>query len=250
MQCKEVGNVLIWSRLLAATLLLSVPVALNAQDTRMERVRQAFPAETVVEIEGILANAQTTGVPIDPLIDKALEGAAKGVPGSRVVVALSAYSTRLQETRTLVGSQRGVSSVVAGADALRRGVPSQLVGTLAREHQGDIAVPLVVMGDLVAAGVEADQAYGIVEESLKQGHDFEQMLAIPGAVENLMRQGHSAMEAAGMVGSAIGSGRFGAMGPQGRAISRPPQGAPVPPGSGPPDSQQKSGEKGKGKGEG
>ncbi len=236
-----------WSSLLAVTLLLS-GTEVYAQDSHMQQVRQAFPAETVAEIEGILATAQAAGVPTDPLINKALEGAAKGVPGDRVVVALSAYYERLQETRTLIGSERGVPSLVAGADALRRGVPNRLVGDLARGHSGDLAVPLVVLGDLIVAGVAADQAYAIVENALEEGHAFEEMLAIPGAVEHLMRQGHSATEAAGMVGSAIGSGQFGAMGQQGRAMSRPPQGAPVPPGSGPPDSRDKGGEKGKGKG--
>jgi len=133
--------------------------------------------------------------------------------------------------------------VVAGADALRRGVPTQLVSTMAREHKGEIAIPLVVLGDLVVAGVPADQAYAIVRDAMGKGHPPEEMLAIPGAVEQLMRQGQSAMEAAGMVGSAIGSGQFGAMGHQGRAMSRPPQGAPVPPGS-----QEKGGKKGKGGG--
>ena len=158
----------------------------------MERVRQAFPAETVSQIENILANAQAAGVPSGPLMDKALEGAAKGVPGNRVVIAISAYAERLQETRTLVGADRGVASVVAGADALRRGVPQQLMGTLASRHQGDIAVPLVVLGDLIEAGVPADQAYGIVDDALAQDHLPEEILVIPGAVERLMRQGQSA----------------------------------------------------------
>jgi len=144
---------------------------------------------------------------------------------------------------SLVGAERGVASVVAGADALRRGVPQQLMGTLASRHQGDIAVPLVVLGDLIEAGVPADQAYGIVDDALAQDHLPEEILVIPGAVERLMRQGQSATEAANMVGRAVGSGQFrGVMGPHGGAMSRPPQGAPVPPGSG------KTGEKGKGKG--
>jgi len=245
---KRVNIVTKWGSFLAVTSFLAIPAVLLAQDDRMERVRQAFPAETVVEIEGILANAEAAGVPSGPLVDKALEGAAKRVPGDRVVVALSAYAARLRETRTLVGGDRGVASVVAGADALRRGVPQQMVGTLAHQHQGDIAVPLVVLADLVETGVPADQALGMVEEALAQGHPPEEMLAIPGAVEQLMRQGQSATQAGHMVGNAIGSGQFGgAMGPQGRGMSRPPQGAPVPPGSEPGDPRRR-GERGQGGG--
>ncbi len=235
-------------RIVWLVLLPAFPAALVAQDARLERVRQAYPAETVAQIESILVDAQAAGVPRGPLVDKALEGAAKGVPGDRVVAALSAYSGRLGQSRSLMGADRDAASVVAGADALRRGVPPQTVRTMARQHQGDIAVPLVVMGDLVQAGVPADHAYQVVEGALARQHDPEEMLAIPGAVHRLMRQGQSPTQAADMIGNAIGQGHFREiMGRHGGTMAMPRKGAPVPPGSGPPE-HGKMGEKGKHKG--
>jgi hypothetical protein len=217
-------------------LILTFPSVVLAQDARMERIRQVYPVGAVVEIEGILAEAEAQGVPTDPLIAKALEGAAKGVPADRVVAALSAYRERLGESRSLIGSGRGAAEVVAGADALRRGVPGQTMRSLAGEHEGDLAVPLVVLGDLMDAGVPVDNAYMVVQNALQHRHGPEEMLAIPGAVRRMTREGQTPSQAANAVGNAIGRGKFNeVVGPHGRAMATPPQGPPVPPGSSPPD---------------
>jgi hypothetical protein len=232
---------IVWLLLLSA-----LPTTLAAQDASLERIRQAYPAEAV-QIEGLLADAEEAGTPTAPLLDKALEGAAKGVPGNRVMAALSAYATRLQDSRQLLGVTRGASEVVAGADALRRGIPPQTVRTMAQQRWDDIAVPLVVMGDLLEAGVPVDNAYGVVNGALEHQHSTDEMLLIPGAVRGLMRQGQSPIDAAGTIGNMIGRGRFSEFtGRPGRATARPPKGPPVPPGSGPPDHSKRNKQKGKG----
>lgn len=216
---------------------LALPGALLAQDARLDRIRQAFPAEAVTEIEVILADAEAAGLPTGPLFAKALEGAAKAVPADRVVAALSDYSTRLQEATSIVGSDRGPTTVVAGADALRRGVPADALRLLAGRHGGEIAVPIVVMGDLIEAGVPADGAVQVVEGALKQKHNPDEMLAIPGAVQRLMREGQGPADAANSVGRAIGRGEFRG---RGRGVG-PHKGPPVPPGAGPPGQAKKKG---------
>ena len=235
--------------ILGLVLLAASPGVLLTQDARMDRIREAFPAETVTEIEGILTRAEAAGVPTGPLLDKALEGAAKRVPPDRVVTAISSYAGRLGEARSMIGLDRSTMDVMAGADAVRRGVPPATVRTLAQEHHGELTVPLVVMGDLVEAGVPADHAYRVVRNALEKEHTSDEMLAIPWAVRRLMHEGQSADQAAGMVGRWIGSGDFNHMiGPQGRGWGMPPAGAPVPPGSQPPDHMGRERERGKGKG--
>jgi hypothetical protein len=210
-----------------------------AQDDPLDRVRQAYPRASG-EIEAIINDAEVAGVPADALAAKALEGAAKGVPAERVVAALNQYSVRLRESVQLLGRERGASSIVSGADALRRRVPAEQLRTMAREHQGDLTVPLMVMGDLVEAGVPAGNAYRVVSRAMNQQHGHEEMLAIPGAVRQMMRAGAGPGPAAEAVGQAIGSGQF-----HGAA-----HGPPVPPGSGPPDHVNSERGKGKGKGSG
>jgi hypothetical protein len=232
----------------ALILLLALPNVALAQDTRMERIRQAFPPDAVAQIETIIVDAEAAGIPTEPLLDKALEGAAKRVPTDRVIAAVTSYSQSLAESRSLVGVDHDAAAVVAGADALRRGVQPQTVRSLASASTGGLAVPLVVLGDLIEAGVPQLEAYAVVEGALAQQHGPDEMLAIPGAVRRLMRDGQSASQAAGAVGNAIGHGKFkDVVGPHGRAGASPPKGPPVPPGSGPPDHAGPKKDKGKGK---
>jgi hypothetical protein len=236
------------SRKAALILLVALPNVALAQDTRMERIRQAFPPEAVAQIETIVVDAEAAGIPTEPLLDKALEGAAKRVPTDRVIAAVSSYSRSLAESRSLVGSGHDAAAVVAGADALRRGVDPQTVRSLAGASSAGLAVPLVVLGDLIEAGVPQQEAFAVVEGALSQQHGPDEILAIPGAVRRLMRDGQSASQAAGAVGNAIGHGKFkDVVGPHGRAGASPPKGPPVPPGSGPPDHAGPKKDKGKGK---
>lgn len=235
-------------RTTALFLLFALPNVAAAQDARLERIRQAFSPEAVAQIESIVIDAQAAGVPVEPLLDKALEGAAKGVPAERVVAAVGSYSQRLAESRSLVGPGYDAAAVVAGADALRRGATPETVRSLAGSGPEELAVPLVVLGDLIETGVPVEQAYAVVQEALTKQHGPEEILAIPGTVRRLMRQGQSASDAAGSVGNAIGRGRFGDMlGPPGQTGASPPKGPPVPPGSGPPDHAGPKKDKGKGK---
>jgi hypothetical protein len=236
------------SRKATLILLIALPNVALAQDTRMERIRQAFPPEAVAQIETIVVDAEAAGIPTEPLLDKALEGAAKRVPTDRVIAAVASYSRSLAESRSLVGTGHDATAVVAGADALRRGVQPETVRSLADASTGGLAVPLVVLGDLIEAGVPQLEAFAVVEGALAQQHGPDEMLAIPGAVRRLMRDGQSPSQAAGAIGNAIGHGKFkDVVGPRGRAGASPPKGPPVPPGSGPPDHAGPKKDKGKGK---
>lgn len=216
------------------SLTLALPAALAGQDARLDRIRQAYPAEVASRIEAILADAEAMNVPVEPLVSKALEGAAKGVPGERVVTALSSYAGRLEEAASLVGGDRDADDVVAAADALKRGVPSQAVRSLAGGSSGDVAIPLVVLGDLIEAGVPVDGAYDVVEDALARRPRAEELLAIPAAVRRLIREGKLPDEAASAVGIAIAQGQLpAAVGGGGPGVG-PPSGPPVPPGAGPP----------------
>lgn len=230
-------------------LMLSLPAGLAAQeDAGLARIRQVFPAAAAQQIEAIVQQSRSAGLPAGALVDKALEGAAKGVPADRVVAVVSEYATRLEEARTLIGQERGADEVVAAADALRRGVPADAVRAVAgARQQGDAAIPLVVLGDLMDAGVPVEHAREVVSEALQRGGVDEQLLAIPGAVRRMVREGRAPDEAASAVAQGFRSGQLppGIPAVRGRGIGS--GGAPpVPPGAGPPEG--KGPPKGKGHG--
>ncbi len=218
------------------SLVLAFPTAVVGQEARLERIRGAFPADAVSRIEEIVAAARAAGVPADPLLDKALEGAAKSVQADRVVAAVSAYAERLGTAKTLVGAGREASVMVAAADALRRGVPPEVVRSLSGEHPSDIAIPLVVLGDLIDASVPVDHAYEVVLGALERRQGVDELLAIPAAIRRLIREGKLPAEAAEVVAWALTQGGLpAAIALPAGPIIGPPGGPPVPPGAGPPD---------------
>ena len=75
------------SLLLAAVLVAGSANALLGQD-QVARLRQAYSPEAAAQIEAVVEAAGRNGVPVGPLYDKALEGAAKRVPAARVMPAL------------------------------------------------------------------------------------------------------------------------------------------------------------------
>jgi len=216
--------------------------ALGAQETARERARVALPENVFRGIEVLAQEAARNGIPTDPLFSKALEGLAKRVPADRIVPAVTAYSHRLQEARGAFGPEVGAPVVVAGADALQRGVGAGALGRLGQESreggrsQGPSPMAVLVLADLVEAGVPEERALGVLQEALRQRTREQEMLGLTGQVRRLMRQGQSPQEAAEQVRRALQRGRGGGMGP------------PVPPGSEPVTSGRHGPGKGKGGG--
>jgi len=192
---------------LLAVLLLA-PAALNGQaEERMREVRERYPAESAERIERIVERARAQGVPTRPILDKALEGAAKGVPAPRVIRALETYSARLGRARDLLGPGSPPGAVVAGADALRRGAPPEAVTSVGREAGPRSPVALVTLGDLVEARVPSERALELIGQALSRGAGEETLLSAPGAVRRMVRRGTPPGAAARAVARAIRAGR-------------------------------------------
>lgn len=218
---------------LAALLALPAPTA-GQEAGGMDRVRQSFPDGAADEIGRIVADAEAEGIPAGPVVGKALEGAAKGVPADRVVSAVSAYADRIREASGLLPQGAPTDGLVAGADALRRGARPEAVRDVGGRADGATPEALVVLGDLTEAGVPAGRAVEVVTEALARGRRGEGMLAMPAAVRRLTRQGTPPGRAARAVARTLaGEGPPSGVPP----VQLPPQagGPPVPPGSGPPD---------------
>ena len=153
------------SLMLAAVLAAGSANALLGQD-QVARLRQAYSPEAAAQIEAVVEAAGRNGVPVGPLYDKALEGAAKRVPPARVMPALREYSGRMQRAQGLLGGTPDAAWVVAGADALRRGVAADALTSIGREAGTRTPMALVVMGDLLDAGVPAGRAMEVMREAL------------------------------------------------------------------------------------
>lgn len=191
------------------------------QETSRDRAREVLPPDLFRQVEALTLEARREGIPDDILFNKALEGMAKRVPPEQVVPAVRAYADRLRRAHTAFGPGSTPPLLVAGADALQRGVGADALRRL-RGGEGEAPSPMavLVLADLVESGVPADRAVTLVREALQQRTREEEMLGIPERVRRLMRQGQTAQDAAEQVRRALRR-RGGGIG------------LPVPPGSEP-----------------
>jgi hypothetical protein len=197
-------------------LLAATPLAAQG-DPRLARL----DPETRPQMVRLIDSLARTGLPREPLIDKALEGQAKAAPGPRILAAVRAWGADLARVRDTLGRGSSEPVLVAGASMVRAGVPLSTLGDLARARQGaDLLLPLTVITDLTAAGTPPEAAADAVVA-----------LAVQGAPDAEFR---ALQRSAGR-----GQGRPPQAGPgrgQGRGQGRPPRTVP--------------GNKGNGKGKG
>ena len=260
------NSTLTWSltAVLTAGVMLLAPGVVAAQEAPDQRgqevdqrLQKQYGEETVSSVEELVQSLREQGVPAGPLWDKALEGASKNVPEGRFAAGIRGYGQRLVNASNTLPDPADRSALVAAADALQRGVPESALRDVARQASGrsgaESAIPLVVLGDLVSAGVPVEDARSVVGSALKRGQGPRDMLVTSWAVRDLIGKGQPPANAARQVGRAVGRGQPPTSVP---GVGSPPAdvprpgGAPIPPGAGPPGGKGPPGQKGKSGGSG
>lgn len=258
------NSTLSWSltAVLTAGVMALAPGVLVAQqgedaagEQAVQRLQQNYGQETVSSVQELVESLRKQGVPVEPLWDKALEGASKNVPEGRFVAGIRGYGKRLADASNTLPDPADQSALVAAADALQRGVPESALRDVARQASArggaESAIPLVVLGDLVSAGVPVEDARSVVQSALKRGQGPREMLVTSWAVRDLIGKGQPPANAARQVGRAVGRGQAPTSVP---GVGSPPAdvprpgGAPIPPGAGPPEGKGPPGQKGGGSG--
>lgn len=147
--------------MLALTLVLAGEV--TAQAAGADRLAR-LDAETRAAVMAAVDSARAKGLPVEPLIEKALEGATKGAPGPRIGHAVRMLSIHLETARWALGPQATEPELVAGAAVVRGGLaPSRLQEIRTVSKRERLSVPLAVLSDLMARGVPVDTAARVIE---------------------------------------------------------------------------------------
>ena len=210
---------------LALTLVVATALAggLHAQDVQARLDGRVSP-QVQRAVRSIAADAAAHGLPVDPLLQKAVEGAAKGVPGDRVIAAVRSLAGRLAEAMAAV-RDAGIAApsgdvVEGGADALNAGISTSQVAELVRVSQPpqDPAITLRVAATLAALGVPATQALQLVEGMITAGRSASDLLGLPGQVQAGVARGSTPAQAA------AGLARAGGGTPPGRTDGWVPPG--------------------------
>jgi hypothetical protein len=176
-----------------------------AQDARLA---SQLDAETQARVTAVVDRARTAGLPTEPLVDKALEGARKHAPNARIVDAVTSLAARLDSSRAAIGRSSTDAELVAAASALQAGVGIGVLAQLRQERTGkSLAIPLVVLSDLVTRGVPHDTASALILLVAREGLGDETLLAIQRDVQRDVRDGaHPATAAAIRARGAVSGG--------------------------------------------
>ena len=203
------------------TLAILVTPAAQAQESARARAQRTLPADVFASVSALAAEGSSSGIPGGPLFNKALEGVAKRVPMDRLMPAIEALAGRLGRARNALGPSAAVPLLVAGADALQRGLPADALRALDSEATRS-PTAVLVLTELHETGVPTDRALQVLREATAQRTREDRMLDIPADVRRLIRDGRQPSDAADQVRRGLQRGRGnGDVGP------------PVPPGSEP-----------------
>ena len=161
-------------RTLVFLAIVALSKRLVAQDTT--RLGGRLDSATQAVVMRSVDSARTRGLPVEPLVDKALEGATKRAAGPRIQAAVSALLRRLELAR----------------DALAYGATREALATMrAIRPNESVAVPLGVLTQLVASGVSVARATRAVADLLRRGARDEQLIALNEDVRSYVAAGAS-----------------------------------------------------------
>ncbi len=181
---------------------LALVAGLNAVATtavaQEPRLRDRIPAPARITIDAILDSARAEGLPTEPLVDRALEGASKGAAADRILAAVQRLWGELQTARISLGLGSSAPEIVAGASALRAGAdPDDLIRLRELRTRQSLTVASATLADLVAVGVPVDTAVAAVI-ALAEGADDADYLAFRRNVERDIALGASPVTALGV----------------------------------------------------
>jgi len=201
---------------------LAAPAAARAQT---ERLGGRLDERTRAAVTALVDSARAAGLPGNPLVNKALEGASKGADDARITAAVRALAGDLARARRALGAASTEAELVAGAAALRAGVAPAFLERLRADYPGaPVVVPLAVMADLVSRGVPADTAGRAVLALARAGVRDAALVAFRQSVERDIALGAPAGAAAAVrVNAAERDLGLGAASPTSGPAARPPR---------------------------
>ena len=148
-------------RLVVALAMLAV--APGTTFAQAEKLTGRFPPGAESALRAILDSARTRQIPLAPLTQRALEGSSRGIDPERVVSVVHSLYTRLLAAKQALGPKTSEAELVAAASAIYAGVsPDVLDRIRLTSREGEIALRLVVLSDMIDRGVHRDTAASII----------------------------------------------------------------------------------------
>lgn len=179
---------------LLAAFLASSLVA-QQSDLPARLVERGATPELAQQVAQVSASARAAGLPVEPIVDKAFEGLAKGYPAERILPVVQVLAARLRAGRA-VAVAAGLAQppgriVAAAAEALGRGMERTEILDVLRAAPAPEAgsVGLTVAASLVAQGIAPRDATRAVEAAYHEGRSAQELLELPSVTSSWFAEG-------------------------------------------------------------
>lgn len=159
------------------------------------RLAGRVPAAALPAIDSMIAAAVAESLPTEPLVQKALEGSAKGIPADRLVSGVRHGLMQLRDARLLVaravpGQPVPEAHVAEVAAALARGLPPPIVERLLTVAPNEPPGPVLhAAADLVAHRFNPDSAADLLVDAHSKGLRGVRLLDVAAAADHEMQRG-------------------------------------------------------------
>ena len=176
--------------MVAALGLLVAGAAFADEASDEARLRARLALDVAQQVSAVVREARAAGLPTDPLIARAFEGASRGADAAGVVGSVRRQAGALGAARAALGVASPPDEIVAGASALLAGVPADSLTRLRAVRPGaSLVIPLVVLCDLVARGVPVDVASVAVVTAARAGATDNTLLRIRERIHTRIENG-------------------------------------------------------------
>ena len=198
-------------------MILTIAVLLGLQQGIAQQLSGRVPPAVSAVVKSLSTSFRARGLPADPLVQKAIEGSAKGVPSERVIAAVRLVAMQLDTAAAALRAGGMISdtlAIAAGAFAINAGMAPRDITNLVLRGGGqttaNVRLELNVAGTLVALGVPSAEAGNLVSASLRAGRPAKELLSLPGRVQGEIAKGATpAQAAAGLARAAAAHDRRG-----------------------------------------
>ena len=143
--------------------LASTPGGTIAASEVDARLAARFPTTIAIRLGALIDSASIEGLPTEPLVLRALEGAAKGARPDMIHSAVRRFKLALGDAVRELGREVSVTELSTAAAAIQHGLnPGRLHELRRMRGHRSLTVPLATMLDLMAEGVNIDRAWQAV----------------------------------------------------------------------------------------
>lgn len=192
------SGLVLWGLVTAALLTTAAPARAGDPAAEEARLRGRLDAPTAQAVIERIRTARAAGLPTQPLVGRAFEGASRGASGTRIQAAVDEELDALRAARGALGAGSEPNELVAGAMALLSGAREDSLTRLRATRPGQsLVIPLVVLADLIARKVPVDAAATTVIAATRAGARDADLLKLREHVERELEKGAAPAGAAG-----------------------------------------------------